>query len=290
MSAGGPPSTLHLEVFTSPTRPIGRGDMTFSPITSTLVYGDTHAVLVDAQFLTEDVDALGDVIQRTGRELRTIFITHGHGDHWFGADRLAARFGPLDIVTTPAIAAHIEAHVQAETTTWSGMFGDRITLPTTQPRALDELAIDLEGNRLSVVEVPRGDIAPCAVLHVPSLDAVVAGDVAYNQIHQMLAFGGPAEWQEWSASVDAIERLAPRTVIAGHKKPEAPDLAAAVLDGTRDYLKDFARVAGTATAATDIITEMSAKYPDHGNMTTLVVSARAAIKARDALALPSGWL
>jgi len=71
--------------------------------------------------------------------------------------------------------------------------------------------------------VGQGDIAPSAVLHIPSLDAVVAGDVAYNQIHQMLALGGPAEWDKWIASIGIIERLHPRIVVVGHKKPEAPD-------------------------------------------------------------------
>jgi len=42
------------------------------------------------------------------------------------------------------------------------------------------------------------------------LDAVVAGDVAYNQIHQMLALGGPAEWAKWIASIEIIERLHPQ--------------------------------------------------------------------------------
>jgi hypothetical protein len=73
-----------------------------------------------------------------------------------------------------------------------------------------------------VIEVGQGDIAPSAVLRIPALDAVVAGDVADNQIHQMLALGGPAEWDKWIASIGMIERLHPRIFVAGHKKPEAP--------------------------------------------------------------------
>jgi len=72
-------------VFTSPTRLIaGDPGRTFSP-TSTLIFGATDAVLVDALMLTEDVDALGDMIASTGKRLTTIFITHGHRDHFFGA-------------------------------------------------------------------------------------------------------------------------------------------------------------------------------------------------------------
>jgi hypothetical protein len=51
----------------------------------------------------------------------------------------------------------------------------------------------------------------------------------------MLALGGPAEWQKWIASVDIIESLHPRIVVAGHKQPEADDEAKRVLDGTRAF-------------------------------------------------------
>lgn len=85
-------SSLELRVFTSPTRVIaGDSNRTFSPTTSTVIFGATDAVLVDAVMIMEDVDALGDMIASTGKTLTTIFITHGHGDHFFGTDNSLAR-------------------------------------------------------------------------------------------------------------------------------------------------------------------------------------------------------
>ena len=61
-------ASLGLRVFTSPTRIIaGNPNRTFSPTTSTLIFGATDAVLVDALMITEDVDALGDMIASTGK-------------------------------------------------------------------------------------------------------------------------------------------------------------------------------------------------------------------------------
>ena len=54
--------------------------------------GGLVRVLVDAQFITEDVASLAEFVAPSGRTLRTIFVTHGHGDHCFGADHLADRF------------------------------------------------------------------------------------------------------------------------------------------------------------------------------------------------------
>lgn len=50
-------------------------------VTSTIVYGPTEALLVDAQFNYEEAGRLADEIDRLGRRLTTIFITHPDPDH-----------------------------------------------------------------------------------------------------------------------------------------------------------------------------------------------------------------
>ncbi len=273
-------SSLELRVFTSPTRVIaGDPNRTFSPTTSMLIFGASDAVLVNALLIKEDVDdALGDMIASTGT---TIFITHGHGDHFCGSDRLLARFPSARAVSTPGIVDYINSHIESDAQLFSSYFGDTVSKATSRPAPLDRGLIDLEGHELRVIEVGQGDIAPSAVLHIPSLDAVVAGDVAYNQIHQTLAFGGPTEWDKWIASIGIIERLHPRIVVAGHKKPEAPDdEAEKMLNGTRSYIQDFAKAARSFGTVEEIVGAMRSKYPNHGNLTTLLFSARAAVKAR----------
>ena len=97
----------------------------------------------------------------------------------------------------------------------------------------------------------------------------------------MSRVGGPAEWAKWIASIEIIERLRPRIVVAGHKKPEAPDdEAEKILNGTRSYIQDFAEAARSFGTVEEIVGAMRSKYPDHGNLTTLVFSAKAAVKAR----------
>jgi len=274
-------SSLELRVFVSPTHVIG-GDpkRTFSPTTATLIFGAAEAILVDALMIVEDVDALGDMIASTGKRLTTIFVTHGHGDHFLGSERLIARFPGARVVTTRGIVDYIDAHFEEGVKTFSAYFGDTVAKMSLRPSPLDGDVILLEGHELRVVEVPGGDIAPAAVLHIPALDAVVAGDVAYNQIHQMLALGGPAEWDKWIESVGIIEGLRPRIVIAGHKKPELDDEADRVLSGTRAYIQDFAEAYQSSETADEIVAVMRSKYPEHGNLTTLMFSAREAVKAR----------
>jgi hypothetical protein len=71
---------------------------------------------------------------------------------------------------------------------------------------------------------------------------VVAGDIVYNQVHMMVAETDPRTRQEWIAANDAIEALEPRIVVSGHKRVGADD-SSATLEETRQYLRDFSRIA-----------------------------------------------
>src|SRR5690349_5943549 len=76
----------------------------FSPMASTLICGDADAVLIDAGLTVDHARVLGDWIAAKGRNLTDIFITHGHGDHWFAAGPLAERFGARVVASAGTVA------------------------------------------------------------------------------------------------------------------------------------------------------------------------------------------
>jgi glyoxylase-like metal-dependent hydrolase (beta-lactamase superfamily II) len=270
-------SQLHLEVFVSPTNAIGESGLTFSPTTSSLIYGDRELVLVDAQYLKRDVSELGNAIEALDRTLTTIFVTHGHADHYFGIGQLAQRFPGARVVATREVVADIAAHGGEQIAAFSAWFGDDLVVPNMLPEPLDESGLTIEGHRLNVIDIDQADISPTAALHVPQLEALIAGDLAYNGIHQYLAATGPAEWSRWAASVDAVTALRPKVVVAGHKKPEASDHdGLTILANTRAYIDDFSRLAAQAESAEELIEAMQERYPDHGNLATLLLSAQTA--------------
>jgi glyoxylase-like metal-dependent hydrolase (beta-lactamase superfamily II) len=263
-------------VFTSPEHEVMGGRGTFSPTTSTLLVGRSESVLVDAQFIDSDIAALGDLIEETGTRLATIYVTHAHADHYLGIGALLERFPGARPLATPGVVEAITDTLEVQTAQWSALFGDAAVKPTVLPERMDGDVIDLEGTELRVIDVGQGDIRPSTVVHVPAIDTVVSGDVVYNQIHPMLGLSGPDEWQQWITSVDSVEALRPTTIVAGHKKPEASDQdLAAMLDGTRSYIADFADLAQTAEDADELVAGMRAKYETYGNVWTLKFSARA---------------
>src|SRR6266702_8495967 len=96
---GNPKPALAWEVFVTPgipivtpDRPPGVRETLFQAIASTLIYGARDAVLVDAFMTVKQADALADWVASKDRNLITIYITHGHGDHWFGVGTLLERF------------------------------------------------------------------------------------------------------------------------------------------------------------------------------------------------------
>ena len=72
----------------------------WSPITSTLILGTQHAVLVDPPLTNAQGAEVGDWIEASGRRLTQIYVTHGHGDHWFGAIPLLERFPRVAVRAT----------------------------------------------------------------------------------------------------------------------------------------------------------------------------------------------
>jgi glyoxylase-like metal-dependent hydrolase (beta-lactamase superfamily II) len=266
---------LRAEVFIGPFLPFEQGGGTFAATTSTLISGASDAVLIDAQHITADVAKLAEFIARTGKKLTTIYVTHGHADHWYGAGDLLAKFPDARVIATAPVIEYINNSVEIEAQQWAAMFGDRVAKPTAKPETLDGLTFELEGHELHVVEVGQGDIQPSTVVHIPDLDAVVAGDVVYNQIHAMLGLSGPKGWQRWLQSLDEIEKLSARMIVAGHRKPESSDYEATrMLDETRSYITDFADGAQRFDSADELVQLMKSKYPDFGNRWTLHFSAQ----------------
>ena len=257
--------------------PTGKEQWTWVPTSATLIFGQRDAVLVDAFLTIEQAAALVEWVAASGKNLTTIYLTHGHGDHCFGIGTLLNRFPKARAVATPDVVESMRRQTSPEyvSSFWSARYPGQIPEHLVIAEALTGNVIQLEGHELVVVEVGHTDTDHTTCLHVPSAGLLVAGDVAYNDVHLYLAESNADTRREWIAALDAIESLKPRAVIAGHKKPEKND-SPGIIEETRQYIRDFERLARMTTTARELYDEMLQLYPNRANPGSLWGSARAA--------------
>jgi glyoxylase-like metal-dependent hydrolase (beta-lactamase superfamily II) len=256
--------------------PPGKEQWMWVPTSSTLIYGRRDAVLVDALLTVEQTQALVEWVAASGKNLTTIYVTHGHGDHFFGLGALLDRFPNARAVATPDVVKVMRKQASPEyvATFWKPRYPTQIPERLVIAEELKGSVIDLEGHELVAVEVGHTDTDHTTCLHVPSVDLVVAGDAAYNDVHLYLAESNGQTRKEWIAALDKIETLKPRAVIAGHKKAEKDD-SPRIIEETRQYIRDFESLAKKTTTARELYDKMLEVYPDRANPGSLWGSARA---------------
>ena len=217
--------------------------------------------------------ALGDWFDGLVRWPSTIYVTHGHADHFFGATPLLARRPQLRLVALPeAVPVAAQQVGPALLPFWRSVFPGQLSDEPDLPRALAEDEVLLDG-RARAVDVGRGDVECSSVVHVPDLDLVVAGDVVYNNVHPWLAGSTPSSRAAWLEALDGVEKLGASTIITGHKDAAAPDDDAhRCLDATREYIAAFDAAAAASDSPTDLFGRLTATHPDLGNPYTLWVA------------------
>jgi len=277
------PSSLSIDVFNSGYKPIPGGPgwddstpATWPASTSTLISGDRDAVLVDALLTTSEGERLAAWVRDAGKRPRAIFVTHGHGDHFFGAGPVLDAFPDAQLI---ACDQQVVDEARGQTTpkamaSWNARFAGQFSQSPAVPALASSPEIDLDGHPLLFRTIGGADGALATIVHVPDLAAICSGDIAYNNIHMWLWNSTPESRQAWLASLDAVAALNPSTIITGHKDPGAPDdNAIRVLDQSRRYIEDFDHTLATSGTPREVIDAMLAKYPGYGNRYTLFAAA-----------------
>jgi glyoxylase-like metal-dependent hydrolase (beta-lactamase superfamily II) len=256
--------------FASPeTAPNGERQM-FQYIATTLISGERDAVLVDPPMTIDQTARVIDWVEASGKTLRHIFITHGHGDHWFGTGPLLERFPDVTVFASTGTIEVMQYHASPEVrgAVWDRLFPGQIPAASVVATTPPDNTFDLEANELRIVEVGHTDTDKTSVLHVPSIGLVVAGDAVYNGVHQYLVESGNGGLQKWIEALDTIAALQPRRVVASHKNPALDDDPKAVQE-TRGYLEDVERLLRSTHSALEFYNAMIELYPERLNPTAL---------------------
>src|ERR1700723_1455454 len=210
-------NTLSVNVFTAPgkamvgerPKPFGEA-LGFDPITSTLIFGDYDAVLVDAMTTVAEAEALADWVALHNRNLQTIYITHAHFDHFYGLSVLLDHFPSARAIATPdAVKAMQMSFTPVVERLARRLFPGQVPTKLVQPEPYEQDTFTLEGHELRIIEQGQTDSPDSTSLYVPSIGLIAAGDVVYNQCRIYVGETTPESRQNWISEFHRLSALTP---------------------------------------------------------------------------------
>lgn len=245
-------------------------------VNSTLILGASDAILVDAQLTLANAHRLVAAILESGHRLTTIYITHAHPDHYLGLDVLRQAFPSARITALPGVIEDMAQRGSRALAFWASRLGDNVSKALVVPEPLGDSRLMLDGETIEVIGPIQGDLPRSSMLWIPSIRAVIAGDLVFGGAHVWTASSTKETRAAWLASLDRIERLQPAVVVPGHLKPGTP-LDASTVRHTRSWLTAFDAAVANAGHSGDVVNAMKQAFPEDGLALALDAGAKAAV-------------
>lgn len=254
---------LHLDVYNPQENGI-------FPVSSTLVSGPKEAVLFDAQFSVKDGEKLVQMIKDSGKTLKTIVITSGDPDFYFGLEPLVTAFPQARVVASPSVVDHIKATKDAKLAFWGPQMKDGAPTKIIVPQATSATRFTVDGEPLELKHA--GDYA--AYVWIPANKAILGGTGIASGIHVWTAdTQTPAIRQGWMTVLNEMQALKPQQVIPGHYLGQRPEKDAAITF-THNYLQTFEQTLKKQKGSAAVIGAMKAAYPNLADESSLDLSAK----------------
>src|SRR5215472_13763089 len=183
-------------------------------VTSTLIRGKTESILVDTQFLQSQASRVADRIAASGTRLKAIIITHPHDDHYLGAATIHRRFPDVPIYMTVAGIERFNAEAPRVVDWLKKNMPDEApdAVPPVTPLTADRFEVDGQS-----IEIKQGqgdeEHTTSSFVWIPSLRAVVAGDIVFNGVHPWLANSSEQSRGAWVDELKSLTEMHPRVVV-----------------------------------------------------------------------------
>ena len=206
-------------------------------VASVIVMGQKECVLLDCQWTLSNAHRVIAEILETGLELKAIFASHGHPDHYWGMGPIAEAFPKAKCYMLPEDCTVYNHQYQPKLDEWTEIIGEG-NLCRKQCERLEPLStgyIELEGERIEIIEHVMGDLKWNSVVWIPSIKTLYASDVLFNEAHPFTCEVTAEQRKQWYDAIVGFEKLGPEVVIPGHQRPGCL-LDESALEYTKQYL------------------------------------------------------
>lgn len=158
-------------------------------------------ILVDSKFARAHDDLVAKIKSITDQPIKYVILTHNHGDHSAGAERLE-REGATVIIS----ADDLENMARTPNQSWLPAIG-----------YIGRMKIVLGGKEMDLIQM-RGHTRGDTVVYFPASRVVCVGDLVTtsDQIPSIVSYADGGSWSDWQRSIAEILKLDFDYAVPGH--------------------------------------------------------------------------
>lgn len=231
-------------------------------VASVIVMGKKDAALIDSQWSLSNGHRVAAEILETGLNLKYIYITHAHPDHYFGLGPVAEAFPNAKVIALDSVAQTINKQMFGKVDYWKPIIG--ITNTPTKAVNLEPMAdnyFELEGKRIEILPEIMGDLKYNTAVWIPSIKTLYGSDVLFNQAHPFTCEISAADRTQWIKDIERLQKLGAEVIIPGHQKPGMP-FDNSSCEYTKEYLYATEEELAKQTTTEGFFYAMAMRYKD----------------------------
>ena len=205
-------------------------------VASVLIMGEKECVIVDTQWTLSNAHRVLAEILAHGKKLKAIFCTHGHPDHYFGTEVFTDAFPDAKVYALEDDIKVIDEQFLPKLDHWLSEIGEgNVPLRAIDFLPYEEGVLDLDGNKITVLDKMWGDLKYNSAVWIESIKTVICSDIVFNGAHPFTCEVTRAGRKHWIEDLEKIRALGADVIIPGHAK-RGMSFDESGLDYTRDYV------------------------------------------------------
>lgn len=219
-------------------------------VSSWAIQSDGEIALVDAQMFLSEAQKFVDSVKKLKGEVKTIYVTHAHPDHFFGLAKLKESFPNARIVATPATVEGIQQMGPGALKFYreqfmGGALAKDLATDVVVPEKHEGKTLKVGSAEFDILTFSNAEHANATALWHKDSKQLITGDLAYNKVHLWTKDTPPAGWL---TALAELQKLKPQHVYPGHGTKGSGE----VLNQDVQYLKAYQQSIDSSKSAEEL--------------------------------------